>query len=111
MEREEEVGSTRASHFSFFFLLSQSARSSNQNVALQPSSLCLAPLEPSEEPRSLPPTTMADQALLAKRISGTNALVDGFRFQSPEFQTYFLTHAHSDHTTGETEREKEGLER
>mgnify|MGYP002633383670 CR=1 FL=1 len=43
---------------------------------------------------------MADQALVAKRIAGTNALVDGFRFQSPEFRTYFLTHAHSDHTTG-----------
>ena len=48
---------------------------------------------------------MEDQNLVAKRIVGTNALVDGFRFQSPEFPTYFLTHAHSDHTTGLLERE------
>lgn len=47
-----------------------------------------------------PPSAMADQALVAKRIPNTNVLVDGFRFQGPEFATYFLTHAHSDHTTG-----------
>ena len=44
---------------------------------------------------------MADQRLAAKRIPGTGFLVDGFRFQAtPGVTALFLTHAHSDHTTG-----------
>ena len=61
--------------------------------------------EPPRHPLTDRTPQMEDQNLVAKRIVGTNALVDGFRFQSPEFPTYFLTHAHSDHTTGLLERE------
>lgn len=43
---------------------------------------------------------MASQVEGAKRIPGTDFIVDGFRFQSPTCRHYFLTHAHSDHTTG-----------
>lgn len=32
--------------------------------------------------------------------TGRRFLVDGFRFASPAVAAYFLTHAHSDHTTG-----------
>eukprot|EP00887_Chlorella_sp_A99_P001128 scaffold14.g1128.t1 len=35
-----------------------------------------------------------------KRVPGTAFIVDGFRFPSPNCRAYFLTHAHSDHTTG-----------
>ena len=52
-------------------------------------------------PTTTPPYTMADQRLAAKRIPGTGFLVDGFRFQAtPGVTAFFLTHAHSDHTTG-----------
>ena len=37
-----------------------------------------------------------------KWLPGTRFIVDGFRFQSPKCQCYFLTHAHSDHTCGLT---------
>ena len=43
---------------------------------------------------------MAAQLEAVKWIPGTKFLVDGFRFQSSECTAYFLTHAHSDHTTG-----------
>jgi Cft2 family RNA processing exonuclease len=43
---------------------------------------------------------MATQFEWAKWIPGTKFLVDGFRHCTPKCQHYFLTHAHSDHTTG-----------
>ncbi|GAB4818508.1 hypothetical protein N2152v2_005554 [Parachlorella kessleri] len=43
---------------------------------------------------------MASQVESIKRVPGTPFIVDGFRFQSAECRHYFLTHAHSDHTTG-----------
>lgn len=43
---------------------------------------------------------MATQFEWAKWIPGTHFLVDGFRHCTCECQNYFLTHAHSDHTTG-----------
>jgi len=44
---------------------------------------------------------MASQVESIKWVPGTRFIVDGFRFQSPEKCTrYFLTHCHSDHTTG-----------
>lgn len=46
---------------------------------------------------------MASQVESIKWVPGTRFIVDGFRFQSPEKCTrYFLTHCHSDHTTGLT---------
>ena len=47
---------------------------------------------------------MADQRLAAKLVPGTRCLVDGFGITPPlppAAYTYFLTHAHSDHTVGE----------
>lgn len=43
---------------------------------------------------------MASQVEACKWVPGAPFLVDGFRFQSPACRAYFLTHAHSDHTTG-----------
>ena len=43
---------------------------------------------------------MASQTEAIKWIPGTKFMVDGFRFQNPGCQSYFLTHFHSDHTTG-----------
>lgn len=43
---------------------------------------------------------MASQVESVKRVPGTAFIVDGFRFPSPNCRAYFLTHAHSDHTTG-----------
>ncbi|KAK9806253.1 hypothetical protein WJX72_007365 [[Myrmecia] bisecta] len=43
---------------------------------------------------------MAAQVEHLKWIQGTNFMVDGFNFQSPRCRSYFLTHFHSDHTTG-----------
>ena len=43
---------------------------------------------------------MASQVESIKWVPGTAFLVDGFGFQSPRCRHYFLTHAHSDHTTG-----------
>jgi DNA cross-link repair 1A protein len=43
---------------------------------------------------------MASQVEAIKWVPGTKFLVDGFRFQHPDCRAYFLTHAHSDHTTG-----------
>lgn len=43
---------------------------------------------------------MASQVEAIKWVPGTQFIVDGFRFQNPECRAYFLTHAHSDHTTG-----------
>ena len=45
---------------------------------------------------------MASQVEIAKSVPGAPVplLVDGFRFQTPACRHYFLTHAHSDHTTG-----------
>jgi hypothetical protein len=34
-----------------------------------------------------------------KRVPNTPFTVDGFRFPKPGCKSYFLTHAHSDHTT------------
>ena len=45
---------------------------------------------------------MATQVESIKWVPGTRFLVDGFRFQHPACRAYFLTHAHSDHTTGLT---------
>jgi DNA cross-link repair 1A protein len=45
---------------------------------------------------------MASQVEGVKWVPGTNFIVDGFRFQSPRCAAYFLTHFHSDHTTGLT---------
>ena len=38
---------------------------------------------------------MASQVEGIKWVPGTQFLVDGFRFQHPACQAYFLTHAHS----------------
>ena len=43
---------------------------------------------------------MAQQIEHIKWIHGTNFMVDGFNFQNPKCKNYFLTHFHSDHTTG-----------
>ena len=43
---------------------------------------------------------MASQVEGVKWVPGTRFLVDGFRFPSAACRHYFLTHAHSDHTTG-----------
>ena len=43
---------------------------------------------------------MAAQVEHLKWIQGTNFMVDGFNFQNPRCRSYFLTHFHSDHTTG-----------
>lgn len=43
---------------------------------------------------------MASQVEGIKWIQGTRFMVDGFRFQNSRCQNYFLTHFHSDHTTG-----------
>lgn len=43
---------------------------------------------------------MASQVESIKWVPGTSFIVDGFNFQSPRCRHYFLTHAHSDHTTG-----------
>lgn len=43
---------------------------------------------------------MAAQVEDLKWVRGTDFIVDGFRFQHPRCRRYFLTHAHSDHTTG-----------
>ncbi len=43
---------------------------------------------------------MASQVEQIKWIQGTRFMVDGFRFQNSRCQNYFLTHFHSDHTTG-----------
>ena len=43
---------------------------------------------------------MATQFEQAKWIPGTKFLVDGFRYSCTDCKHYFLTHAHSDHTTG-----------
>lgn len=43
---------------------------------------------------------MASQVESIKWVPGAPFLVDGFRFQSAACRAYFLTHAHSDHTTG-----------
>ncbi|KAL4444185.1 hypothetical protein ABPG75_011922 [Micractinium tetrahymenae] len=45
---------------------------------------------------------MASQVEAIKWVPGTAFIVDGFRFPSPAATAYFLTHAHSDHTTGLT---------
>lgn len=45
---------------------------------------------------------MASQVEAIKWVPGTTFIVDGFRFPSPAATAYFLTHAHSDHTTGLT---------
>eukprot|EP00884_Botryococcus_braunii_P004419 jgi/Botrbrau1/13979/Bobra.117_2s0009.1 len=52
---------------------------------------------------------MAEQIESIKWISGTRFMVDGFRFQHPACQNYFLTHFHSDHTTGLTRSFAAGL--
>ena len=44
---------------------------------------------------------MAQQVEYIKWIDGTNFMVDGFNFQNARCKNYFLTHFHSDHTTGE----------
>ncbi|KAI3427032.1 hypothetical protein D9Q98_006974 [Chlorella vulgaris] len=46
---------------------------------------------------------MASQVESIKWVAGTRFIVDGFRFQHPACKAYFLTHAHSDHTTGLTQ--------
>ncbi|KAL0030110.1 hypothetical protein WJX79_008252 [Trebouxia sp. C0005] len=43
---------------------------------------------------------MAQQLEHLKWINGTNFMVDGFNFQNARCKNYFLTHFHSDHTTG-----------
>ena len=43
---------------------------------------------------------MAQQIEHIKWINGTNFMVDGFNFQNARCKNYFLTHFHSDHTTG-----------
>ena len=44
---------------------------------------------------------MATQRGALKRIKGfPGFVVDGFNYQSPDVRAYFLTHFHSDHTTG-----------
>lgn len=43
---------------------------------------------------------MASQVEAIKWVPGTPFLVDGFRFQHPACRAFFLTHMHSDHTTG-----------
>lgn len=43
---------------------------------------------------------MAQQVEHIKWIDGTNFMVDGFNFQNARCKNYFLTHFHSDHTTG-----------
>ncbi|CAG9463033.1 unnamed protein product [Pedinophyceae sp. YPF-701] len=45
---------------------------------------------------------MASQAEWLKWVPQTRFMVDGFNFQNPACQHYFLTHCHSDHTTGLT---------
>ena len=45
---------------------------------------------------------MAEQVENIKWVPNTRFLVDGFRFQSPRCSSYFLTHMHGDHYTGET---------
>jgi len=52
---------------------------------------------------------MASQVESIKWVPGTKFIVDGFRFQSPSCTTYFLTHCHSDHTTGLTKSFDSGL--
>ena len=43
-----------------------------------------------------------------KRVEGTPFIVDGFRHQSEEFKSYFLSHFHSDHYMGLTKTFKAG---
>lgn len=43
---------------------------------------------------------MAQQLEHLKWINGTSFMVDGFNFQNARCKNYFLTHFHSDHTTG-----------
>ncbi|KAK9918001.1 hypothetical protein WJX75_000449 [Coccomyxa subellipsoidea] len=45
---------------------------------------------------------MAEQVEHIKWVPNTRFMVDGFRFQSPRCKHYWLTHYHSDHTTGLT---------
>lgn len=52
---------------------------------------------------------MASQVESIKWVPGTRFIVDGFRFLSPACRRYFLTHAHSDHTTGLTRSFDAGL--
>jgi DNA cross-link repair 1A protein len=52
---------------------------------------------------------MATQVESIKWVPGTSFIVDGFRFQTSQCQHYFLTHAHSDHTTGLTRHFSAGL--
>lgn len=53
---------------------------------------------------------MASQIESIKWVKGTRFIVDGFRFQDPSrCRHYFLTHAHSDHTTGLTKSFCAGL--
>lgn len=52
---------------------------------------------------------MASQVEAIKWVPGTRFIVDGFRFQNPSCKAYFLTHCHSDHTTGLTSRFDSGL--
>jgi DNA cross-link repair 1A protein len=53
---------------------------------------------------------MASQVESIKWVPGTRFIVDGFRFQAPEkCSRYFLTHCHSDHTTGLTRYFSSGL--
>jgi phosphoribosyl 1,2-cyclic phosphodiesterase len=54
---------------------------------------------------------MASQVEGVKWVPGTSFIVDGFRFQHPACTAYFLTHAHSDHTTGLTQAFSAGGQR
>jgi DNA cross-link repair 1A protein len=53
--------------------------------------------------------SMASQVRDIKTVPGTNFVVDGFRFTNPFVKHYFLTHTHSDHTTGLTKGFDNGL--
>ena len=52
---------------------------------------------------------MASQVREIKTVPGTNFVVDGFRFTNPFVRHYFLTHTHSDHTTGLTKGFDNGM--
>lgn len=81
----------------------QSATHRNSRQKNSPATARAAPSRPhAATPVKL--YTMADQRLAAKLVPGTRCLVDGFAIAPPlpaAAYTYFLTHAHSDHTIGE----------
>eukprot|EP01129_Flabellula_baltica_P000340 TRINITY_DN10368_c0_g1_i1.p1 TRINITY_DN10368_c0_g1~~TRINITY_DN10368_c0_g1_i1.p1 ORF type:complete len:464 (+),score=130.62 TRINITY_DN10368_c0_g1_i1:55-1446(+) len=69
-----------------------------------------SPASPKDSPRKVRGKREIKECPFYKRVPGTTFIIDGFkRYSSPDCNSYFLTHYHSDHYGGITKNWNRGL--